>query len=65
MTTISAKIINDDKISFERICDSMGINISSAINSFVKTTIRENGLPFALKASEDSYIYSEKMCNAD
>lgn len=65
MTTVSAKITNDDKIIFERICDSMGINISSAINSFVKATIRENGLPFALKASEDSYIYSEKMCNAD
>ena len=65
MTTISAKIIYDDKICFERLCDSMGINISSAINSFVKATIRENGLPFALKASEDSYIYSEKMCNAD
>ena len=60
MTTISAKIANEDKTSFERICDSMGINISSAINSFVKATIRENGLPFALKASEDPYIYSEE-----
>ena len=60
MTTISAKIAHDDKIIFERICDSMGINISSAINSFVKATIRENGLPFALKASEDPYIYSEE-----
>ncbi|EPF32194.1 RelB/DinJ family addiction module antitoxin [Treponema maltophilum ATCC 51939] len=60
MTTISAKITQNDKISFERICDSMGINISSAINSFVKATIRENGLPFALKASEDPYIYSEE-----
>ena len=60
MTTISAKIANEDKISFEQICDSMGINISSAINAFVKATIRENGLPFALKASEDPYIYSEE-----
>ena len=60
MTTISAKIANEDKTRFERICDSMGINISSAINSFVKATIRENGLPFALKASEDPYIYSEE-----
>ena len=60
MTTISAKITQNDKISFERICDSMGINTSSAINSFVKATIRENGLPFALKASEDPYIYSEE-----
>lgn len=60
MTTISAKIANEDKTRFERICDSMGINISSAINSFVKATIRENGLPFALKASEDPYMYSEE-----
>lgn len=60
MTTISAKIDNNDKTVFERICDSMGINISSAINAFVKATIRENGMPFVLKASEDPYIYSEE-----
>ena len=60
MTTISAKIDNNDKSMFEKICDSMGINISSAINAFVKATIRENGMPFALKASEDPYIYSEE-----
>ena len=60
MTTISAKIDNEDKSSFERICDSMGINVSSAINVFVKAVIRENGMPFALKASEDPYIYSEE-----
>ena len=59
MTTISAKIENNDKSSFERICDSMGSNISSAINAFVKATIGENGMPFALKASEDPYVYSE------
>lgn len=63
MTTISAKIDNNDKSMFEKICDSMGINISSAINAFVKATIRENGMPFALKASEDPYIYSEENMN--
>lgn len=60
MTTISAKIDNNDKTTFETICDSMGINISSAINAFVKATIRENGMPFALKALEDPYIYSKE-----
>ena len=60
MTTISAKIDNNDKSLFEKICDSMGINISSAINAFVKATIRENGMPFVMKASEDPYIYSEE-----
>lgn len=60
MTTISAKIDNTDKNLFEAVCNSMGINISSAINAFVKATIRENGLPFAMKASDDPYVYSEK-----
>lgn len=60
MTTISAKIDNNDKSSFERICNSMGINISSAINAFIKATIRENGMPFSLKASDDPYVYSEE-----
>ena len=60
MTTISAKIDNNDKSMFEKICDSMGINISSAINAFVKATIRENGMPFVMKASEDPYVYSEE-----
>lgn len=60
MTTISAKIDNTDKNLFEAVCNSMGINISSAINAFVKATIRENGLPFALKASDDPYVYSEE-----
>ena len=45
MTTISAKITNDDKITFERICDSMEINISSAINSFVKAQFEKADCP--------------------
>lgn len=60
MTTISAKIDNTDKNLFETICTSMGINISVAINAFVKATIRENGMPFAMKAADDPYIYSEE-----
>ena len=60
MTTISAKIENSDKTLFEAICNSMGLNVSAAITAFVKATIRENGMPFALKASDDPYIYSEE-----
>ena len=38
----------------------MGLNVSTAITAFVKATIRENGMPFALKAADDPYIYSEE-----
>ena len=60
MTTISAKIENIDKTLFETICNSMGLNVSTAITAFVKATIRENGMPFALKAADDPFIYSEE-----
>ena len=60
MTTISAKIDNEDKNRFENIINSIGLNVTSAISAFVKATIRENGIPFALKAADDPYIYSEE-----
>ena len=59
-TTISAKINTIDKNRFEDICESIGLNVSTAINAFVKATIRENGIPFSLKVVDDSYIYSEE-----
>lgn len=60
MTTISAKIENEDKSSFESILTSIGLNVSTAINAFVKATIREKGIPFVLKVVDDPYIYSEE-----
>jgi DNA-damage-inducible protein J len=60
MTTISAKIENNDKNLFESIINSIGLNVTTAITAFVKATIRENGIPFELKASDDPYIYSEE-----
>ena len=60
MTTISAKIENEDKSSFESILTSIGLNDSTAINAFVKATIRDKGIPFDLKVVDDPYIYSEE-----
>ena len=60
MTTISAKIEDSDKDSFENIISSIGLNVTTAITAFVKAVIRENGLPFELKVKDDPYIYSEE-----
>lgn len=49
-TTITARLESNDKKQFEEICSSIGINPSTAINMFVKATLRENQIPFALKA---------------
>ena len=45
---------------FESILNSVGLNVSTAINAFVKATIRKNGIPFELKAVDDPYVYSEE-----
>ncbi len=60
MTTISAKIENDDKTMFETILSSIGLNVSTAITAFVKATIRAKGIPFELKVTDDPYIYSDE-----
>ena len=57
---MTAKIENNDKNLFESIINSIGLNVTTAITAFVKATIRENGIPFELKASDDPYIYSEE-----
>lgn len=46
----------DEKYFFSLIC----VSAVSAISAFVKATIRENGMPFVLKAADDPYIYSEE-----
>lgn len=58
MTTISAKTDDSDKDSFENIISSIGLNVTTAITTFVKAIIRENGLPFVLKTKDEPYIYS-------
>lgn len=61
MTTLSIKIDDNDKLSFESICKEIGLNITSAVTAFVKATIRENGIPFALKAGEEQFYSAENM----
>ncbi|MBQ2733429.1 MAG: type II toxin-antitoxin system RelB/DinJ family antitoxin [Clostridia bacterium] len=37
------------KLAAEKIFEELGLNMTTAINIFLKQTIRENGLPFELK----------------
>lgn len=63
-TTVSIRIDKDLKAKSERLFDELGLNISSAFTIFLKQSVRENGLPFAvnlnvpnaatLKAMEDA-----------
>ena len=49
-TTITTRVDSNDKVLFDSFCESVGITPSSAINMFIKATIREKEIPFKIKA---------------
>lgn len=55
-TTITTRVNSGDKAAFDAFCESVGITASSAINLFIKATLREGEIPFKIKADP---FYSE------
>lgn len=50
MATLSIRTDDNKKYSFEGFCESIGITVSSAINMFMTACLRENKIPFEIKA---------------
>ena len=55
-TTLTTRLDSEDKNAFELFCKAAGLTPSTAVNMFVKATIREGELPFRVKADP---FYSE------
>ncbi len=49
MSTISIRIDQNDKSMFEDFCESVGMNVSTAVSMFVKNVITNQKLPFAVE----------------
>jgi len=47
---LSVRIDEVDKKNFEIFCNETGMNVSTAVNMFVKAVLREQQLPFVVKA---------------
>lgn len=45
---ISLRVDSEDKEKFEEFCRSTGLNISVAVNMFIKAVLRERKLPFTV-----------------
>ena len=70
---LSVRIDENDKKSFEVFCNETGMNVSVAINMFIKTVLREHKLPFEITCislftkiipyfSSFVLIFSKKVC---
>lgn len=49
---MNVRVDSDDKKSFDKFCNAVGMNVSVAVNMFVKAVIREQKLPFEIKTDE-------------
>ena len=50
MATMSIRTNDKRKQSFEGFCESIGITVTSAVNMFITACLRENKIPFEIKA---------------
>ena len=59
---LSVRVDSEDKKKFEAFCNSTGMNISTAINMFIKAVLREKRLPFEITTENyDKDIYSKLL----
>ncbi len=57
---LNVRVDANDKKSFEQFCNSVGMNVSTAINMFIKAVLREQKLPFEIKTNTfDETIYGK------
>lgn len=52
MINVTFRMSREDKQEFERIVNTMGLNLSSAFNVFAKAVINENKVPFSIKGAK-------------
>lgn len=61
LATLTARVDENDKVSFDRFCSNVGLNTSTAINLFVKAVLRENRIPFEITQASDPFFSEANM----
>ncbi len=51
-STINIRVDSDDKKAFDEFCSYAGLNITTAINIFIKRVIHDGAIPFSITGPE-------------
>ena len=63
--TLNVRVDANDKKSFEQFCNNVGMNVSTAINMFIKAVLREQKIPFEVKANTYDEMVYKKLKEAE
>lgn len=55
-TNLNIRTDKNVKAAAEKIFDELGLNMTTAVNMFLRQTIRENGIPFELKLNTPNAV---------
>ena len=50
-TTISIRVDEDIKRNFEEFCSNVGINMSVAVNMFIRASLKDQKIPFPIESA--------------
>ena len=56
MTSMTIRVDDQLKKSFDVLCDEFGLSNSAALNMFMKTVVRERRIPFEIKADSEADV---------
>lgn len=60
-TNLNIRTDKEIKDQAEQIFNELGLNMTTAVNMFLRTAIREHGIPFALKLEVPNGVTSAAM----
>lgn len=63
--TLNVRVDANDKKNFEQFCNKVGMNVSTAVNMFIKAVLREQKLPFEVRTSSLNDNIYEKLKEAE
>lgn len=64
-SNLNVRVDANDKKGFEQFCSSVGMNVSTAVNMFIKAVLREQKLPFEVRSNTLDETTYEKLKEAE
>jgi len=53
-TTVTIRVDEDVKRKFEEFCADVGMNMSVAVNMFIRASLKDQRIPFAIESSKST-----------
>ncbi len=61
MVTVSLRFDDETKKDLDRMCDQMGMNLTTFFMIYARAALRERRIPFEIRADDDAFYSRENL----